>query len=103
MHYFLAGTIAGVLDVCVYGDAGTLCGKRIKGNGKICITQTVTKGECGVDAETVKVAVTYIDTLFVVFVFKIAIEITVIPGKGDVIVLSCPGVGKLSGRRDRAA
>ena len=75
----------------------------IKGNGKICIAQTVTKGECGVDAETVKVAVTCIDTLFVVFVFKIAIEITVIPGKGDVIVLYCPGVGKLSGRRDRTA
>ena len=72
-------------------------------DGKGGIAQAIAKGIGRFHAEGIKIAVANIDSFLVVFFLQIAVEIAVLLGKGDILIVLCPSVGKLTGRGNNTA
>ena len=95
---FCAGV--GAAGVCYIGfqpDGAAIQRNTGTMDGEIRITEAKTEGIGRFHTEAVKITVSYIDTLLIVFVLQIAVEVTVLIGKGNVRILFCPGIGKFAG------
>ena len=97
-HFFPRICLAGVDHRCLYRHLAAIQRNSRRVDGESRITQAEAEGERRFHTEGIKIPVADIDSLFVVFILKISIEIAVRIGKRNISIPLGPGIRKLTGR-----